>query len=89
MSGESGNVRHRDGHGTHSQGNPTPPPAPLPGDPTAQLVALSGCILPALDDDTARVVAIAQLEHARDLSARTAAAFGQILDAIRRPPERS
>lgn len=89
MSGEPGKVRHRDGHGTRSQGNPVPPPAPLPGDPTAQLAALSGCVLPALDDDITRMVAIARLEHARDLSARTATAFGQILDAIRRPHDGS
>ncbi len=87
MTSDIGNVMHIDGHGTHSQGNSPvpPPPAPLPGDPTAHLVAIAGRILPTLDSDTARRVAIVQLEHARDLSARTATAFDQILDAIRRP----
>ncbi len=86
MTSDIGDVMHIDGHGTHSQGNPVPPPpAPLPGDPTAHLAAIAARILPTLDGDTARKVAIAQLEHARDLSARTATAFDQILDAIRRP----
>ncbi len=88
MTSDIGDVMHIDGHGTHSQGNNPLPPPPLPGDPTAHLAAVAGRILPMLDGDTARKVAIAQLEHARDLSARTATAFDQILDAIR-PPDRS
>lgn len=88
MTGDKTGVMRIDDHGTHGQRNPpTPPPMPLPGDPTAHVVALAGCILPTLDNDTARLVAVAQLEHARDLSARTAAAFSQILDAIRRPDQ--
>ena len=83
MVNDATDVKVRDGRGTHGQTNPPVDSPPLPGDPTAHLVAVTSCILQTVNPEAAVKIAVAQLEHARDVAARTATAFDQILNAVR------